>query len=77
MRGGVGRWLGGWQAGGRAKSIDLAASLEAGGDHDPDDDSEGGHPDAGAAEQAELEAGMRESMTAAGVKPKRGAAKVH
>jgi len=42
-----------------------------------DDDSEGGTTDAGAAEQAELEAGMRESMNAAGIKPKRGAAKVH
>lgn len=71
----------------------LAASLEAGGSvevtmpdgaratitrrSDPDDDSEGGTTDAGAAEQAELEAGMREQLTAAGVKPKRGAAKVH
>jgi hypothetical protein len=38
-----------------------------------------GHTDSGADEQAQLEAGMRESLAAAGVKPKRGAraAKVH
>jgi hypothetical protein len=45
-----------------------------GGDPDddtPDDDSEGGQPDDGAAEQAELEAGMQASMDAAGVRPKR------
>jgi hypothetical protein len=40
---------------------------------DPDDSGEGSSPDSGAAEQAELEAGMRESLAAAGVKPKRGA----
>ena len=39
-------------------------------------DGGGGHDDSGAAEQAELEAGMRESLAAAGVKPKRGGARV-
>jgi hypothetical protein len=47
------------------------------GDPDPDDDGSG-HTDSGADEQAQLEAGMRESLAAAGVKPKRQArAKVH
>lgn len=49
------------------------------GDPDPDDDGSA-HPDGddGAAEQAALEAGMRESLAAAGVKPKKQArAKVH
>jgi hypothetical protein len=50
---------------------------DMGGEPEPDDDGSG-HTDSGAAEQAELEAGMRESLAAAGVKPKRGArAKVH
>ena len=56
----------------------LAASVGAdAGGPDDDPDSEGGHPDAGAAEQAEVEAGMRDSITAAGLRPRRGAAKVH
>lgn len=42
------------------------------GDDDPDDDDGSGHPDTGADEQAELEAGMAASLDAAGVKPKRG-----
>jgi hypothetical protein len=53
------------------------ASTTEGASADPDDDperdddsGEGNSPDAGAAEQAELEAGMRESLAAAGVKPK-------
>lgn len=35
-------------------------------------DDDGSHQDDGADEQAQLEAGMRESLAAAGVKPKRG-----
>jgi len=54
---------------------DMAAGGDPG-DDDADDDGSG-HADSGAAEQAALEAGMRESLAAAGVKPKRGAAKVH
>ena len=53
---------------------------DMGGEPDPEDDDGSGHADSGDAEQAELEAGMRESLAAAGVKPKRGAAraaKVH
>lgn len=42
-----------------------------------DDDMARGSDDTGAAEQAELEAGMRESIAAAGVKPKRGRAAAH
>ncbi|MFN7610956.1 MAG: hypothetical protein ACK5QX_08485, partial [bacterium] len=50
---------------------------DMGGDPEPDDDGSG-HTDSGADEQAQLEAGMRESLAAAGVKPKRQArAKVH
>ena len=42
------------------------------------DDDGSGHPDAGAAEQVELEAGMRDSIAKAGVKPRgRKAAGVH
>lgn len=41
---------------------------------EPDDDGSG-HPDAGADEQDELEAGMRDSLDAAGLKPKRGSRK--
>lgn len=49
----------------------LASSLGA--DTDPDDpDSEGGTTDTGAAEQAELEAGMAQSLASAGVTPKGG-----
>lgn len=50
----------------------LASSL-GGGDNDPDDPvSEGGTTDTGAAEQAELEAGMAQSLASAGVTPKGG-----
>lgn len=45
------------------------------GDDDPADDDGSGHPDTGADEQAELEAGMSAALDAAGVKPKRGAAR--
>mgnify|MGYP000851817625 CR=1 FL=1 len=49
----------------------LASSLGA--DTDPDNpDSEGGTTDPGAAEQAELEAGMAQSLASAGVTPKGG-----
>jgi hypothetical protein len=41
------------------------------GDDTPAGDSEGGQPDDGAAEQAELEAGITGSLKAAGVKPRR------
>ena len=45
---------------------------------DTGDDDGSGHPDAGAAEQVELEAGMRDSIAKAGVKPRgRKAAGVH
>lgn len=47
----------------------LAASLGGCGDADPDDD-EGSTTDAGAAEQAALEAGMAQSLASAGVTPK-------
>lgn len=55
---------------------DMARGIgDTGGDLD-DDGS--GHADSGAAEQAELEAGMRESLAAAGVREKKArAAKVH
>lgn len=47
-------------------------------DDTPPDDDGGGHPDSdGADEQAELEAGMRDSIAAAGVKPRRGRATAH
>lgn len=48
-------------------------------DDTPPDDDGGGHPDSdGADEQAELEAGMRDGIAAAGVKPRgRKAAGVH
>lgn len=49
----------------------LAASVGAAPDPDADDD-EGSHADAGAAEQAELEAGMAQSLAEAGVTPKGG-----
>lgn len=45
------------------------------GEDDPADDDGSGHPDTGADEQAELEAGMSAALDAAGVKPKRGAAR--
>lgn len=55
----------------------LADSVGTGPDDDDDDDGSG-HTDDGAAEQAELEAGMAASIAAAGVKPKRAPrAKAH
>lgn len=55
----------------------LADSVGTGPDDDPEDDGSG-HTDDGAAEQAELEAGITSSMNAAGLKPKRAPrAKAH
>lgn len=54
----------------------FADDMARGGDPREDDDDGSGHADSdgdGAREQAELEAGMRESLAAAGVKPKRQA----
>ena len=59
---------------------DLFVAQHGGGDDGPDesgDEEDGrGHPDAGEAEQDELEAGMRDSLAEAGLKPKRGGRKV-
>jgi hypothetical protein len=65
-------------AGGEPRDDGLGSFADdMGGDPEPDDDGSG-HTDSGADEQAELEAGIAESLAAAGVKPKRQArAKVH